>query len=104
MTSERIKLPEFVSRMRAQRSAVKLINSSSVWSEPIFGLSNDSIERFLRNNGGSVSRDLAFAIKETASSLSFLANHSQDQITDAYHSKLEQFNQSFERLKVELKL
>ncbi|HBP0077212.1 hypothetical protein [Pseudomonas aeruginosa] len=74
---------EFNNRIDAQREILNLVNRRH-WKEELYGLSSGAIDRWTRVNGISQSDDLPRAIYESADKLFFLANKSQEQITDEY--------------------
>lgn len=74
---------EFNNRIDAQREILSLVNALG-WKEELYGLSSGAIDRWARVNGIDPSSDLSRAIYESASKLFFLANKSQEQVTDEY--------------------
>lgn len=74
---------EFNNRIDAQREILSLVNGLD-WKEELYGLSSGAIDRWARINGIDPSSDLSQAIYESASKLFFLANKSQEQVTDEY--------------------
>lgn len=74
---------EFNNRIDAQREILGLINGHC-WKEELYGLSSGAIDRWARVNGVDPSSALSQAVYESASKLFFLANKSQEQITDEY--------------------
>ncbi|MFM4742548.1 hypothetical protein ACEUDH_02905 [Aeromonas dhakensis] len=74
---------EFNNRIDAQREILKLVNCK-LWKEELYGLSREAINRWVRVNGINPSADLPRAVYESADKLYFLANKSQEQITDEY--------------------
>jgi hypothetical protein len=74
---------EFNNRIDAQREILTLVNSKR-WKEELYGLSSGAIERWLRVNGVDTSTPLACAIYKSADKLFFLANKSQEQVTNEY--------------------
>ncbi|MGP5328429.1 hypothetical protein [Pseudomonas helleri] len=86
-------MTEFNNRIEAQRTILHVVNSKS-WVEQLFGLSSGAIDRWTRANGLSVDDLLVVAVYDAAGKLFFLANKSQEQITDEY--KL--LSQTIERL------
>jgi len=74
---------EFNNRIDAQREILASVNSRS-WIEELYGLSSGAIERWVRANDIDPSSPLAQAVYESASKLFFLANKSQEQVTDEY--------------------
>ncbi|EDN4399549.1 hypothetical protein K4787_001398 [Salmonella enterica subsp. enterica serovar Saintpaul] len=76
---------EFNNRIDAQREILSLVNSK-VWKEELFGLSSGAIERWVRANSIDPSSKLSCVIRESAGKLFFLANKSQEQITEEYRN------------------
>ncbi|UZD97638.1 hypothetical protein LOY64_11760 [Pseudomonas corrugata] len=74
---------EFNNRIDAQRVILKLVNRG-FWKEELYGLSSGAIERWVRVNGIDPADDLPRAVCESANKLFFLANKSQEQVTDEY--------------------
>lgn len=77
-------MTDFNNRISAQRKILSIINSVP-WKEELFGLSSGSIERWTKSNGEIISSPkLINLINEAAGKLFFLANKSQEQITEDY--------------------
>jgi hypothetical protein len=74
---------EFNNRIDAQRVILKLVNRG-FWKEELYGLSSGAIDRWVRVNGIDPTDDLPRAVCESADKLFFLANKSQEQVTDEY--------------------
>jgi hypothetical protein len=74
---------EFNNRIDAQREILSLVNQKG-WKEELFGLSSGAIDRWVSVNGIDRSSDLSCLVYESASKLFFLANKSQEQVTDEY--------------------
>lgn len=74
---------EFNNRIDAQRAVLNKVNHIA-WQEELHGLSRGAIERWIRSNNVDPNGDLALAILEAAGKLFFLANKSQEQVTDEY--------------------
>ena len=74
---------EFNNRIDAQREILSLVNGLD-WKEELYGLSSGAIARWIKANGVDVSSELSKAVYESASKLFFLANKSQEQVTDEY--------------------
>ena len=79
-------MSEFKNRIEAQRHILKIINASK-WHEELFGLSSNAIERWVNNNCVNPQSQLVQLIKSVAEKLFFLANKSQEQITEEYQLK-----------------
>jgi predicted transcriptional regulator len=77
-------MTDFNNRISAQRKILSIINSVS-WNEELFGLSSNSIERWMQSNKQlDINSTLVCLIKDAANKLFFLANKSQEQITNDY--------------------
>lgn len=76
-------MTEFNNRIAAQREILVAVNSVP-WREELFGMSSGALDRWMLCNGVEVTSSLARLLIEAASKLFFLANKSQEQITDEY--------------------
>lgn len=76
-------MSEFNSRISAQRDILSKINEVE-WSEELFGLSSGAISRWIGANNIQEHSELLRLINEAADKLFFLANKSQEQITEEY--------------------
>lgn len=74
---------EFNNRIDAQREILKLVNSNRR-QEELYGLSSGAIDRWARVNDIDPSSELLRTVRESADKLFFLANKSQEQVTDEY--------------------
>jgi hypothetical protein len=74
---------EFNNRIDAQRVILSLVNRRG-WKEELYGLSKGAIDRWVRTNEIDPAADLLNAVCESADKLFFLANKSQEQVTDEY--------------------
>jgi len=78
-------MSEFNNRIDAQREILSLVNSL-YWKEELFGLSSGAINRWTAANGLGSSEELVIAVRNAADKLFFLANKSQEQVTEEYRS------------------
>ncbi|MBY8957121.1 hypothetical protein J1G18_07470 [Pseudomonas sp. MIS38] len=74
---------EFNNRIDAQRAVLNYVNRVA-WHEELHGLSRGAIDRWVRVNNIDPDGELVLAILEAAGKLFFLANKSQEQVTDEY--------------------
>lgn len=74
---------DFTNRIAAQRNILSVINKCN-WNEKLFGLSSGAISRWANINNLNSESDLVKMTYHAASKLFFLANKSQEQITDEY--------------------
>lgn len=77
-------MTEFNNRINAQRDTLKIVNSQENQNEPLLGLSEKAIDRWVINNNIHGSDPLVPLIKEISEKLFFLANKSQEEITEDY--------------------
>lgn len=76
-------MSEFNNRIAAQREILRSVNAIS-WREELFGLSSGAIDRWASSNRIEPASILLSLIKQAAERLFFLANKSQEQITEEY--------------------
>ena len=79
-------MSEFKNRMAAQRQILRLINRRENQKEELFGLSSKAIERWTKVNAIDSNSKLASLIKIASGKLFFLANKSQEQISEDYQA------------------
>jgi len=77
---------EFKNRMAAQRQILRLVNRREPQKEELFGLSNNAIERWTSVNAIDPSCNLLALVKAASGKLFFLANKSQEQISEDYRT------------------
>lgn len=82
-------MSEFNNRIDAQRVILRIVNSKD-WVEQLYGLSSGAIDRWSSINEVPLDSPLRAALVESASKLFFLANESQQQITEEYRELSEQ--------------
>lgn len=76
---------EFNNRISAQREILQVVNCRSQCEE-LFGLSSKAIDRWIAANRVDPESHLVGLIKAASGKLFFLANKSQEQITEEYQS------------------
>ena len=77
-------MSEFNNRIDVQRQILRLVNRSAWPMEPLCGLSGGAIDRWIARNALDSNAPLVELIRSAAAQLFFLANQSQEQITDEY--------------------
>ncbi len=77
-------MSEFNNRINAQREALRLVNSLNLYEEPLLSLTDKSINRWVINNNISSNDSVVCLLREISGRLFFLANKSQEQITEEY--------------------
>ena len=75
---------EFNNRIEAQRSILKVVNKQSWETEPLLSLSRKSIDRWIRLNRVDANSRFVRLLLDVSTGLFFLANRSQDQVSDEY--------------------
>ncbi|GAB5524799.1 MAG: hypothetical protein Roseis2KO_26710 [Roseivirga sp.] len=76
-------MSEFNNRIIIQRDIIKILNKGK-FAHQITGLSRSAIERWIIENKLDSNSDLIDLLLELSGKLFFLANKSQEQITDSY--------------------
>lgn len=77
-------MSEFNNRINTQREALRLVNGSSLYSEPLLSLADKAINRWAINNHIEPNDSVIDLLREISGKLFFLANKSQEQITEEY--------------------
>jgi hypothetical protein len=77
-------MSEFNDRVAAQRRVLQIVNSKDWDGEQLFGLSRNAIERFAGSNNLDPNSGFVKLIESASSKLFFLANKSQEQISEEY--------------------
>lgn len=76
-------MSEFNNRMAAQRDVLRVVNGRK-WREELFGLASGAIDRWRNANQLDEGSELLILVRRAADKLFFLANKSQEQITEEY--------------------
>ncbi|MHA0984710.1 hypothetical protein ACR9GO_19090 [Kosakonia cowanii] len=96
-------MSEFNNRIKAQREALKVVNGSGLFSEPLLSLTEKAIDRWSNNNNLSNTDPSILLLKEMSGTLFFLANKSQEQVTEDYKILSERVSDLLSKLEIELK-
>jgi hypothetical protein len=75
---------EFNSRIAAQRNVLQLVNRKNWGKEELFGLSRQAIDRWTAVNRIDPESQLVKLIETASAKLFFLANKSQEQVSEEY--------------------
>lgn len=75
---------EFNNRISAQRAILRTVNQGFPGREQLFGLSSKAIDRWVSINCIAPSEKIVGLLREASSQLFFLANKSQQQVSDGY--------------------
>lgn len=95
-------MSEFNNRIIAQRNALKIINGSGLFSEPLLSLTEKAIDRWSGNNGVGNCDSAVLLLKLMSGTLFFLANKSQEQITEDYEALCEKVDNQLSELQLEM--
>lgn len=95
-------MSEFNNRIMAQRNALKIVNGSGLFFEPLMSLTEKAIDRWSRNNGVDTHDLLVELLKAMSGNLFFLANKSQEQVTEDYKALSEKVDNQLSELKLEV--
>ena len=79
-------MDEFVNRTAAQRRVLRVVNQRKWPQEELFGLSRKAIGRWVVSNGIPTESPLLDLIEQASTKLFFLANKSQEQISEEYQT------------------
>ena len=77
-------MSEFNNRIAAQRHILQLVNGKEWEQEELFGLSRKAIDRWASANHLDPKSELVELIEAASSKLFFLANKSQEQVSEEY--------------------
>lgn len=77
-------MDEFNNRMDAQRNILEVINRQTGYTEELCGLSKNAIERWIASNHINPRSEICEILFQITNKLFFLANKSQEQITNEY--------------------
>jgi gas vesicle protein len=93
---------EFNNRIAAQRAILRVVNHKPWNSEQLFGLSSKAIDRWVSINRIEPSSQLVKLVKDVSAKLFFLANKSQEQISDEYRTVSADISAACEAIKIEV--
>lgn len=79
-------MSEFENRIEAQRAILKTVNQYTWPKEPLFSLTYKSINRWIVQNHLEPESSLSKLVLGASEKLFFLANKSQEQITEDYRN------------------
>lgn len=80
-------MSDFSNRIDAQRSILRIVNRRVSQVEELSGLSSKAISRWMLANQIDTNSRLATLIRDAGQALFFLANKSQEQVTDEYQHR-----------------
>ena len=88
---------EFNNRISAQRSIIQLVNRKKWEKEELLGLSSKAINRWVSVNSINPESRLVELVKAASAKLFFLANKSQDHISEEYKTDIKRNLGHFQR-------
>jgi hypothetical protein len=94
---------EFNNRVTAQRELLRVINSHEWTHEKLHGLSTKAIERWVLANKIEPASRLVALVKGASEKLFFLANRSQEQISEDYGAIREDLRDVRDAITIELR-
>src|SRR5438132_12107402 len=97
-------MSKFKNRMAAQRQILQLVNRKEHQKEELFGLSSKAVERWATVNAIDPNSRLASLIKTASGKLFFLANKSQEQISEDYRTASREIEELTRSIEFELDL
>lgn len=95
-------MSEFNNRIIAQRDALKIVNGSELFVEPLLSLTDKAIDRWSRNNKVDAQDSIIILLKSMSGTLFFLANKSQEQVTEDYRELSKKVDKQLSDLELEL--
>lgn len=97
-------MDEFLNRITAQREVINIINKhNNNNSFPLVGLSSKSLERWKVENSIATDSEIMIHLYLISSKLFFLANKSQEQITNEYKLLSKTVSELIQNLKENIK-
>lgn len=93
---------EFNNRIAAQRAILRVVNHRSWGGEQLFGLSTKAIDRWVSVNRLEPGSPLVKLVKDVSAKLFFLANKSQEQVSDEYKAVRAEITSLCEAIKIEV--
>lgn len=95
-------MSEFNNRISAQRDALKIVNGSGLFVEALLSLTEKAIDRWSRNNKVGEHDAIVTLLKSMSGTLFFLANKSQEQVTEDYKDLSDKVRQQLFELGLEV--
>ena len=93
---------EFNNRIIAQRNTLRAINGKRLYSEPLFSLTEKAIDRWVSNNKIDQAESFVALVREVSKKLFFLANKSQEQMTEDYRNISMDVDRLIEKIEMRL--
>jgi len=93
---------EFNNRIAAQRAILRVVNRKRWSGEQLFGLSTKAIDRWISINRIEPNSRLVHLLRDVSAKLFFLANKSQEQVSEGYAIVRAEITDACEKIKGEL--
>jgi hypothetical protein len=93
---------EFNNRVAAQRAILRVINRKPWSSEQLFGLSSKAIDRWVSVNRIDPSSRVVKLVRDVSAKLFFLANKSQEQVSEEYTAVRGEIATACEAIRIEV--
>lgn len=95
-------MSEFNNRIAAQRAILHTVNQGDSFTEELFGLSRKAIDRWILANHIDSDSRLVRLINEASGKLFFLANKSQEQVSEEYKAVSTEIEHLYKMIEVEI--
>jgi hypothetical protein len=95
-------MSEFNNRIVSQRDALKIVNGTGRYNEPLLSLTEKAINRWVASNGIDGSDTIISLLKSLSGTLFFLGNKSQEQISEDYKVLSKKVSEQLSLLKIEM--
>ena len=95
-------MSEFNNRIAAQRTILDVVNRGGSFPEELFGLSRKAIDRWILTNHIDSDSRLVILINEASEKLFFLANKSQEQVSEEYKTISTEIERLYKLIEVEI--
>jgi hypothetical protein len=95
-------MSEFKNRISAQREALKIVNGSGLFAEPLLSLTEKAIDRWTIDNKVNAHDSIITLLKSLSVTLFFLANKSQEQVTQDYRVLSDKVSKQLNILELEV--
>jgi hypothetical protein len=93
---------DFNNRIEAQRDVLTAVNSRTWPVEQLYALSDGAIQRWIIANHIEAKSEIASLVIVAGDALNFLANKSQEQVSDEYKMRSQEFSLILHRVKLEI--
>lgn len=95
-------MSDFNNRIDAQRQILGVVNAVCWPSEPLYGLSGKALARWASRNSLDGDGPLLALLRTAAADLFFLANRSQEQVTEQYQERSRSLHKIISQIAVQV--